>query len=96
MLFMTPIYNTFYNCVVNQGRRVEEFAMDYDPATLSYSVNWEKLEETMADPMVRMMIFNNPHNPIGKIWSRKEIVKVGELAAKHHVLVLPTKCIAIL
>ncbi len=88
VLFMTPIYNTFYNCVVNQGRRVEEFAMDYDPASLSYSINWEQLEKIMTDPMVRMMIFNNPHNPIGKIWSREDLVRVGELAAKHHVLVL--------
>ncbi len=88
VLFMTPIYNTFYNCVVNQGRRVEEFAMDYDQKTLSYSINWEKLEETMTDPMVRMMIFNNPHNPIGKIWDRETLEKVGRLAAKHHVLVL--------
>lgn len=34
------------------------------------------------------MIFCNPHNPIGKIWDKETLQRIGDLCAKHHVIVL--------
>ncbi|MGZ1165160.1 aminotransferase class I/II-fold pyridoxal phosphate-dependent enzyme [Lactobacillus delbrueckii subsp. bulgaricus] len=53
-----------------------------------YSVNWADLEEKLATPSVRMMVFCNPHNPIGYAWSEEEVKRIAELCAKHQVLLI--------
>ena len=42
------------------------------------------------------MIFCNPHNPIGKIWDKETLQRIGDLCAKHHVIVLSDEFIVIL
>ena len=49
---------------------------------------YEDLESKLSDPQTTLMILCNPQNPVGKIWSREELAKVGELAKKHHVIVI--------
>ena len=53
-----------------------------------YSINWQDLEEKLADPQTTLMILCNPHNPIGKIWDKETLEKIGDLCVKHQVLVL--------
>lgn len=53
-----------------------------------YSIDQEDLEEKLADPQTSMLILCNPHNPVGKIWDRETLERIGELCFKHHVLVL--------
>ena len=53
-----------------------------------YSIDFEKLEEALSEERTKLLIFCNPHNPVGRIWRREELAKVGELCAKHGVTVL--------
>lgn len=53
-----------------------------------YSIDQEDLEEKLADPQTSLLILCNPHNPVGKIWDRETLERIGELCFKHHVLVL--------
>ena len=86
VIFLTPIYNAFYNCVVNSGRNVLECPLAYDDGI--YSIDFLRLEEAIADPQASMMILCNPHNPIGKIWPAEELARIGEMALAHGVLVI--------
>ena len=86
IVLLTPVYNIFFNSIVNNGRYVLECPLQYENGT--YSIDFEALEKKLADPQTTMLIFCNPHNPVGKIWSSKTMKKVGELCAKHHVLVV--------
>jgi cystathionine beta-lyase len=86
VLLMTPVYNIFYNCVRNNGRRVLECPLSYDGT--EYTINFDNLEEKLADPQTSLMILCNPHNPIGKIWDMETLRTIGDLCLKHHVLVL--------
>lgn len=86
VLIQTPVYGTFYNCIVNNGCRAQECALRYENG--EYSMDFEELERCMADPQTSLMILCNPHNPTGNIWSREDLAKVGELAKKHGVIVL--------
>lgn len=86
VLMFTPIYNNFYNSVLNAGRNVKECPLTYSDG--KYSINWALFEETLSDEQTSLMIFCNPHNPIGRIWDRETIARVGELAKKYGVTVV--------
>ncbi|MCD8324392.1 MAG: pyridoxal phosphate-dependent aminotransferase [Clostridiales bacterium] len=88
VLIQTPVYNMFFNCIVNNGRNVLENPLIYDRETASYRIDWEDLENKLANPQTSMMILCNPHNPIGKIWDRDTLARIGELCARHHVIVI--------
>ncbi len=86
VLVLTPVYNIFFNSILNNGRQVLESRLRYDGE--GYSIDYADLEAKLADPQTSMMIFCNPHNPVGKIWSAEDLKKVGELCRKHHVVVI--------
>lgn len=86
ILVLTPVYNIFFNSILNNGRNVLESKLRYDGKT--YEIDFEDLEEKLRQPQTTMMILCNPHNPIGKIWTRLELKKIGELCSRYHVLVI--------
>ena len=86
VLIMTPVYNIFFNCIRNNGRNIVQFPLDY--AGSSYSIDMAKLEEKLADPQTTLMLLCNPHNPVGKIWDRDTLAKIGELAYDNGVTVI--------
>ena len=86
VIIQTPVYNIFFNSIVNNGCRVWESPLRYDNG--SYSMDFADLEEKMSDPQASLMILCNPHNPVGKIWSKEELAKVGQLAKKYGVTVV--------
>lgn len=88
VLIQTPVYNIFFNSIVNNGRYIVESPLDYDEKTCVYSMNFERLEKDLSDPQVSLMILCNPHNPCGKIWSKEELIRVGELCKKYNVIVV--------
>lgn len=86
VLIQTPVYNIFFNSIRNNGRVILESPLLYDGR--QYAVDWVDLEEKLADPQTALMLLCNPHNPIGKIWDRGTLARIGELCARYHVLVL--------
>jgi cystathionine beta-lyase len=86
VLIQTPVYNIFFNSIVNNGRRVLESPLKYEDGV--YSIDFADLEEKLADPQTSMMLLCNPHNPIGKIWDRETLEKIGDLCYRYHVLVV--------
>lgn len=86
VVVMTPVYNIFFNSTLNNGRVLVECPLAYDG--LNYSIDFERLEMTLADPQVTLLIMCNPHNPVGKIWTKDELAKVGELCRKNGVIVI--------
>lgn len=85
ILIQTPVYNIFFNSIINNGRFVAESPLAYDGDR--YTIDWEDLEQKLSDPQVSMMILCNPHNPVGNIWDRKTLERIGELCRKYHVIV---------
>ncbi len=86
VVIQTPVYNIFFNSIINNGRRVLESPLVYKDG--KYTMDLDDLEKKFSDPLTTMMLLCNPHNPVGEIWSRDILEKVGELAYRHHVLVL--------
>ncbi len=88
VLIQTPVYNIFFNSILNNGRNVLESSLVYKEDVKQYTIDFEKLEKDLADPQTSLMILCNPHNPVGKIWDRESLARIGELCKKHHVTVV--------
>ena len=86
VLLLTPVYNIFYNSIVNNGRRPLEVPLIYEDG--AYRIDFDALEAGLADPQTTLMILCNPHNPVGKIWDRDTLAGIGSLAARYHVVVV--------
>lgn len=83
---MTPVYNIFFNSILNNGRNVLESRLIYDGS--KYQIDFTDLEEKLSDPQTSLLILCNPHNPVGKIWDKETLKRIGDLCSKYHVLVL--------
>lgn len=86
VLLQTPVYNIFFNSVINNGRQVIESQLAYDGT--SYYIDFEDLETKLSDPQTTMMILCSPHNPTGNIWDRETLERIGELCGKYGVVVV--------
>lgn len=60
----------------------------FNSNSLKWDVKFDDLEKKLSKSSTTLMILCNPHNPIGKVWSREILRKIGELCLKHNVLVL--------
>jgi len=86
VLIQTPVYNIFFNSILNNGCRVLESPLTYENGV--YAIDWADLDSKLADPQTTLMILCNPHNPIGKIWEKDMLARIGALAKRHHVTVV--------
>lgn len=86
IVIQTPVYNIFFNSILNNGRNALENKLIYEGN--SYVIDFEDLEKKLKNPQTSMMILCNPHNPTGNIWSKEELEKIGRLCHKYHVIVL--------
>ena len=86
VLIQAPVYNIFYNSIINNGRNVLSSDLVYDGH--GYSIDFEDLEEKLSRPQTSLMILCNPHNPVGRIWTKEELARIGALCHKHGVTVL--------
>lgn len=86
VLICTPVYNIFFNSIINNGRRVLECPLAYDGE--KYEIDFADLEEKLSDPQTTLMILCNPHNPVGKIWDRETLSEIGKLCEKYRVTVI--------
>lgn len=88
VVVLTPVYNIFFNSIRNNGRNVLESPLRYDPDSHEYEIDFRDLEEKLSDPQTSMLIFCNPHNPVGKIWDIETLKQIGTLCRKYHVVVI--------
>lgn len=86
VLVLSPVYNIFYNSIKNNQREVLTSELVYKDN--QYTIDFDDVESKLADPDTSLMIFCNPHNPIGKVWDKQVLETLGNLCIKHQVLIL--------
>ncbi len=55
---------------------------------ITVDIDWEDLERRCSDPSAKILLVCNPHNPVGRIWTRDELARMGEIARRHGLIVL--------
>jgi cystathionine beta-lyase len=57
------------------------------PVNGTYEMDFEQLE-TIVEDRCKLFILSNPHNPGGIVWPRETLIRLGEICAKHHILII--------
>jgi len=86
VLVQPPVYNHFYLAIRHTDRRVVENKLAF--AGGRFHIDFEDLEAKVADPAVKLMMLCNPHNPAGRVWTAEELLRIGDICARHNVVVL--------
>lgn len=84
VLIQTPVYYPFFSAIRDNKRRVVENPLKVVDG--KYVMDYEDLEEKAKD--AKLMILCSPHNPAGRVWSKEELDKLGEICLKNHVMVI--------
>lgn len=86
VLITPPVYYPFKDAVVNNNRTlVESPLMRLED---HYEFDYEDFERKIKEQNVKLFIFCTPHNPVGRVWKRDEIVKVLDICKKYGVYVI--------
>ena len=86
VLIQTPVYNIFFNSILNNGRVPLQSQLVLKDNR--YEIDFEQLEKDLSDPQTSLMILCNPQNPGGNIWDKDTLAKIGSLCKKYGVKVL--------
>lgn len=85
ILIQSPVYPPFFQAIRNHGREVVNSQLTLENGR--YTMDFADLEEKFASG-VKMMILCNPHNPVGRVWERGELERLGQLCLAHDILVI--------
>jgi len=86
IMLMTPVYYPMYMAVNTTGRKLVENPL-INTGT-RYEIDFDDMERKASDPNVKMLILCSPHNPVGRVWTRDELTRIGNICLKHDVLVV--------
>ena len=84
IIIQPPVYPPFHHAVSSHGRKlVYNTLVDRGDG---YEINFDQLAEQAKT--AKMLILCNPHNPVGRCWTRNELLLLGEICLKNNVLVI--------
>ena len=85
VLVQRPVYGPFTRSIVEQGR--EAVSSGLVQTADGWEIDFVDLEQKLSDPAVKMMFLCNPHNPVGRVYTRQELEKIYDLCQKHNVVI---------
>ena len=92
VLIQNPVYYPFTNIIRDNDRRVIDNTLVYEKRVTEgksqYSIDYEDFERKIVQENIKLFILFNPHNPVGRVWTREELQYLGEICLRHHVIVV--------
>ena len=86
VIVQPPVYYPFFSVIEDNGRRVVNNPLIFKDGR--YTMDFNDLEEKVKDPRVKLLFLCSPHNPVGRVWSRKELEQLGRICIDNNVLVV--------
>ena len=86
VVVQTPVYHVFFNCIRNNGLTLFENQLLYK--NNKYEIDFANLEELLKQENTKALLLCNPHNPVGRIWTKEELKKIVTLCNKYNVLLV--------
>ncbi|WP_438433372.1 MalY/PatB family protein [Gorillibacterium sp. sgz500922] len=86
VLVQPPVYPPFYKAIQRKGRAV--ISNPLKPVGGRYELDLEDFEEKLKSGKVKLFLLCNPHNPVGRVFTREELTAMGELCLRHGVTVV--------
>ena len=84
VVIQQPVYYPFESVVKHTGRKLLINQLVYENE--HYSIDFEDFEDKIKQ--AKLFILCSPHNPVGRVWTREELIKMGEICLKYGVVVI--------
>jgi cystathionine beta-lyase len=86
VILQPPVFTDFKPIVTSAHRKVARNSLIFIDG--GYLMDLENLQSVASDPSTRMMILCNPHNPVGRVWTKSELTAVAEICAANDVFIV--------
>ena len=87
VLIQPPVYYPFKEVVEDNHRRLVNNTLVLG-GDGTYTIDYEDFEKKIIEENVKLFILCNPHNPVGRVWTREELIRLGEICQKYQVKVV--------
>ncbi len=86
ILIQSPVYNTFSVVIKGAGRFIEHNNLINNNG--HFEIDFEDLDKKTQNPRTRILLVCNPHNPVGRVWTREELQKMYDICKKNNTLIV--------
>ena len=86
VIVQPPVFFDFYDIIKENDRKIVSNPLVLEDGR--YTMDFDQLEILAADPDNKMIYLCNPHNPVGRVWTKAELLQLGDICARHNVLVV--------
>ncbi len=86
VLLQQPVYYPFGETIKANRRLIVNNPLIYENG--SYTIDFNDFETKIIENNVKLFILCNPHNPVGRVWSEEELLKLGDICIRHGVIVV--------
>lgn len=87
VLLQLPVYYPFSEVISDNGRKVVSNTL-YLGDDNRYHIDFEDFERKIIEEKIKLFFLCNPHNPVGRVWTRDELIRLGDICVKHNVIVV--------
>lgn len=87
VLIQQPVYYPFSEVIKDNGRRVVSNTL-YLGEDNRYHIDFEDFEQKIVENKIKLFLLCNPHNPVGRVWTKEELTRIGDICVKHRVTVV--------
>jgi len=86
IVIQTPVYPPFYKAIETNGRNILKNSLINKDG--KFHIDFEDLERKLMDEKTKILLLCNPHNPSGRVFTREELIRIGELCLKYSVFII--------
>lgn len=86
VLIQQPVYYPFSETVVDNHRKLVNNQLVYENG--KYHIDYEDFERKIVENNVKLFLLCNPHNPVGRVWTKEELTKLTNICLAHNVIIL--------
>ncbi len=87
VLIQSPVYYPFSEVIADNGRKIVSNTLVYGEDN-RYHIDFQDFEEKIVQNKIRLFFLCNPHNPVGRVWTKEELIRLGDICLKHGVIVV--------
>lgn len=86
VLVQSPVYHVFYATIKNSGCIINKNPLKAQNDTCV--IDFDDFEQKCSDPQTTVFVLCNPHNPVGRVWTKEELRRIAEICERHEVTVV--------
>lgn len=86
VIVFTPVYYPFYSAIKLNERKIVECPLMENEGR--YTIDFESFEKLAKEEKNTLLILCSPHNPVGRVWSKEELKKIGEIALENNLKIV--------